>query len=67
MSSRTRVLIPVVPVVAEIGIESERLTIFRGVIPAMTELSTLYQTDYSAWAQRNAELLRSRALCRTGS
>lgn len=25
----------------------------------MTELSTLYQTDYSAWAQRNAELLRA--------
>ncbi|MBK1641978.1 hypothetical protein CKO12_08860 [Chromatium okenii] len=25
----------------------------------MTELSTLYQTDYSAWATRNAELLRA--------
>ncbi len=25
----------------------------------MTELSTLYRTDYSALAQRNAELLRS--------
>jgi len=25
----------------------------------MTELSNLYHTDYSAWAQRNAELLRS--------
>lgn len=25
----------------------------------MTELNTLYRTDYSAWAQRNAELLRS--------
>ncbi len=24
----------------------------------MTELSTLYQTDYAAWAKRNAELLR---------
>ncbi|MBV5309199.1 DUF29 domain-containing protein [Chromatium okenii] len=26
----------------------------------MTELSMLYEKDYSAWAQRNAELLRSR-------
>ena len=26
----------------------------------MTELATLYQTDYAAWAQRNAELLRER-------
>jgi hypothetical protein len=25
----------------------------------MSELSTLYQTDYSAWAQRHAELLRA--------
>ena len=25
----------------------------------MTELSTLYQTDYSAWATLNAELLRT--------
>ncbi len=25
----------------------------------MSELSTLYQTDYSAWATRNAELLRA--------
>ena len=25
----------------------------------MTELSTLYQTDYSAWAAQNAELLRA--------
>ena len=25
----------------------------------MSELSTLYQTDYSAWALRNAELLRA--------
>jgi hypothetical protein len=25
----------------------------------MTELSTLYQTDYSTWATRNAELLRA--------
>ena len=25
----------------------------------MTELSTLYQTDYSAWAAQNAELLRT--------
>ncbi|WP_295387139.1 DUF29 domain-containing protein [uncultured Thiodictyon sp.] len=25
----------------------------------MTELSTLYHTDYSAWAHRNAELMRS--------
>ncbi|NEX18396.1 MAG: DUF29 domain-containing protein [Halochromatium sp.] len=26
----------------------------------MTDLATLYQTDYSAWAKRNAELLRAR-------
>ncbi len=26
----------------------------------MTDLATLYQTDYAAWAQRNAELLRER-------
>lgn len=26
----------------------------------MTNLATLYDTDYSAWAQRNAELLRAR-------
>jgi transposase len=26
----------------------------------MTNLATLYQTDYAAWAQRNAELLRER-------
>lgn len=26
---------------------------------AMTDLSTLYQTDFSAWAQRHAELLRA--------
>ncbi|NEV63082.1 DUF29 domain-containing protein [Thiorhodococcus minor] len=26
----------------------------------MTDLTTLYQTDYAAWAQRNAELLRER-------
>ena len=25
----------------------------------MTELSTLYHTDFSAWAQRNAELIRT--------
>ena len=25
----------------------------------MTELSTLYRTDYAAWARRNAELLRA--------
>jgi len=26
----------------------------------MTELATLYHTDYAAWARRNAELLRAR-------
>ncbi len=26
----------------------------------MSDLSALYQTDYSAWAQRHAELLRAR-------
>ena len=26
----------------------------------MTDLATLYQTDYAAWARRNAELLRER-------
>lgn len=26
----------------------------------MTNLATLYDTDYSTWAQRNAELLRAR-------
>lgn len=26
----------------------------------MTDLTTLYQTDYAAWAQRNAQLLRER-------
>ena len=25
----------------------------------MTDLSALYQTDYAAWAQGNAELLRA--------
>jgi hypothetical protein len=26
----------------------------------MTDLATLYQTDYAAWTRRNAELLRAR-------
>ncbi len=28
-------------------------------LSTMTKLSTLYETDYAAWAKRNAELLRS--------